>query len=169
MIESHGNTGSSVIRTALPAEAEAVADLHVRARSTYYPNGLPEDGFDWVARWRQAIERPDGHVLCAVRDDRLVGIASFRTPEEGPADVVKLFQFHVDPDHWRAGIGTALHTACVERWRADGRRSAVLDVHVDNARAQAFYAGRGWVPDPENPPAEGDHHLYLRYAVRPGE
>ncbi|MFC8102145.1 GNAT family N-acetyltransferase [Streptomyces sp. NPDC057363] len=161
-------TGSRVIRTVLPAEAETVAALHARARATYYPDGLPDDGFDWVSVWRGAAERPDGQVLCAVERGGLVGIASFRVPDDGPADTVKLFQFHVDPDHWRSGIGTALHTACVEQWRADGRRTAVLDVHTDNRRAQAFYARRGWLPDPQNPPAEGDHHLFLRFDV-PGE
>ena len=158
-------TGSRVIRTALPAEALAVSDLHARARATYYPDGLPQDGTDWPAAWQTAIERPDGHVLCVVEHGHLVGIASFRTPDDVPADTARLFQFHVDPGHWRRGIGTALHAACVEEWQADGRRTAVLDVHVDNRRAQAFYARHGWVPDPENPPAEGDHHLWLRYSV----
>ncbi|MFG3163139.1 GNAT family N-acetyltransferase [Streptomyces sp. NPDC048232] len=161
-------TGSRVIRTVLPAEAETVAALHARARATYYPDGLPDDGLDWPARWRTTVERTDGHVLCAVEQGRIAAIASFRVPEDGAADTVKLFQFHVDPDHWRAGLGTALHAACVEQWQADGRRAAVLDVHVDNRRAQAFYARLGWVPDPENPPAEGDHHLFLRFRV-PGE
>ncbi|WP_208614233.1 GNAT family N-acetyltransferase [Streptomyces yokosukanensis] len=160
--------GAVVIRTAVPAETEVIADLHVRARSTYYPAGLPQAGFDWVEAWRGSIERPDGHVLCAVEQGRIVGIASFRTPDGAPAHTVKLFQFHVDPDRWRSGIGTALHAACVEEWRADGRRTAVLDVHTDNTRAQGFYARQGWVPDPENPPAEGDHHLFLRFSV-PGE
>ncbi len=157
-----------MIRTVLPAEAETVAALHARARATYYPDGLPDDGLDWPARWRTTVERTDGHVLCAVERGRIAAIASFRVPEDGAADTVKLFQFHVDPGHWRAGLGTALHAACVEQWQADGRRSAVLDVHVDNRRAQAFYARLGWVPDPENPPAEGDHHLFLRFRV-PGE
>jgi GNAT superfamily N-acetyltransferase len=165
MIRANRTVDSLVIRTALSAETAAVAALHVRARATYYPDGLPDDGYDWQAAWSAAIERPDGQVLCVVRDARLVGIASFRTPEDAPAETVKLFQFHVDPDHWRSGVGTALHTACVEQWRADSRRTAVLDVHAGNERAQAFYARQGWVPDPENPPAEGDHHLYLRYAV----
>ncbi|AQS72285.1 N-acetyltransferase [Streptomyces pactum] len=154
-----------MIRTVLPAEAETVAALHRRARATYYPDGLPDDGFDWVAVWRRAAERADAHVLCAVERGGLVGIASFRVPDDGPSETVKLFQFHVDPDHWRTGVGTALHSACVDQWRADGRRAAVLDVHVDNLRAQAFYARRGWVPDPEYPPAEGDHHLFLRFRV----
>ncbi|GGJ38351.1 GNAT family N-acetyltransferase [Streptomyces brasiliensis] len=158
-------TGHRVIRTVLPAEAETVAALHARARSTYYPNGLPDDGTDWLAAWRGAIERPDGHVLCVVEQGRIVALASFRTPEGAPVETVKLYQFHVDPDHWRSGVGTALHAACVEEWRADGKRTAVLDVHADNARAQAFYARQGWVPDPGRPAAEGDHHRCLRYTV----
>ncbi|MPY62894.1 GNAT family N-acetyltransferase [Streptomyces spongiae] len=154
-----------MIRTALPAEARVIADLHVRARSTYYPGGLPDPGTDWAARWLDAIERPDGQVLCVVEHGRITGIASFRRAEGSPAGTVKLFQFHVDPDHWRAGIGGALHTACVEQWHADGTRTATLDVHVGNRRAQLFYARQGWVPDPENPPAEDDHHLYLRLSL----
>lgn len=154
-----------VIRTALPAEVENIAALHRRARSTYYPDGLPNDGTDWTAAWRGAVASRDGQVLCAVEEGEIVGIASFRAPEDGPAGTVKLFQFHVDPGHWGAGIGRALHAACVEQWQADGRRTAVLDVHAGNRRAQAFYARLGWVPDPDHPAAEGDHHLYLRFAV----
>ncbi|MFF4584761.1 GNAT family N-acetyltransferase [Streptomyces sp. NPDC001388] len=162
---AHRTPAGRVIRTVVPAEAEAVAALHARARATYYPEGTPQDGTDWLATWRTAIERPDGTVLCVVEQGRIVGLASFRVPEDTGAETVKLFQFHVDPDHWRSGIGAALHTACEEQWRADGRRTAVLDVHVDNRRAQAFYARQGWFPDPENPPAEGDHHLFLRFSV----
>ncbi|QOV39200.1 GNAT family N-acetyltransferase [Streptomyces ferrugineus] len=158
-------TARRVIRTVLPAEVERVVALHARARATYCSDGLPQDGTDWSAAWRGAIARPDGRVLCAVEEGRIVGLASFRTPEGAPAETVQLFQFHVDPGHWRSGVGTALHTACVEEWRADGRRTAVLDVHVDNRRAQAFYARQGWIPDPENPPAEGDHHVFLRLSV----
>ncbi|MFJ7153004.1 GNAT family N-acetyltransferase [Streptomyces sp. NPDC100445] len=158
-------TGGRVIRTALTAEAGTIAALHHRARSTYYPDGLPDDGTDWTAAWRGAVERPDGQVLCVVDRGVITAVASFRPPPDGPADTVKLFQFHVDPGHWRSGIGTALHAACVERWRADGRRLAVLDVHVDNHRAQAFYARRGWLPDPARPPAPDDHHRYLCLSV----
>ncbi|MFI1167849.1 GNAT family N-acetyltransferase [Streptomyces sp. NPDC020801] len=157
--------GSLVIRTAVSAEAETIAALHARARATYYPEGIPDDGTDWVAAWRGAVERPGGQVLCAVEQGRVVGIASFRTPPDGTADTVTLFQFHIDPGHWRLGIGTALHAACVEQWQAEGRRAAVLDVHSGNRRAQAFYARLGWTQDPGQPPAEGDHHLRLCYPV----
>ncbi|MFI7411452.1 GNAT family N-acetyltransferase [Streptomyces sp. NPDC049627] len=150
-----------VIRTAVSAEVESIAALHARARATYYPDGVPDDGTDWLAAWRTAVQRPDGHVLCVVEQGRIIALASFRTPEGAPAETVKLFQFHVDPDHWRAGVGTALHTACAEEWRADGKRTAVLDVHVDNRRAQAFYRRQGWVAEPE----DGSHHLAMRLDV----
>ncbi|MET9735780.1 GNAT family N-acetyltransferase [Streptomyces sp. NPDC006458] len=155
-------TGSRVIRTVVRAEAETVVALHARARAAYYPDGVPDDGTDWAAAWRGAIERTDGQVLCVVEDGRIVGLASFRTVRGVPADTVDLLQFHVDPGRWRSGIGSDLHTACREQWRADGRRTAVLRVHTDNLRAQAFYARHCWVPDPDRPRAEGDHHLDLR-------
>ncbi|MFI2433711.1 GNAT family N-acetyltransferase [Streptomyces sp. NPDC018693] len=111
-----------MIRNALPADAETLAELHRRAWSTYYP----------------------------------------RPPEGGPDGTVKLYQFHVDPDHWRSGVGTALHAACVERWRAEGRRVAVLDMHVDNRRAQACYGRMGWVGDPAH---GGGHHIGMRFGL----
>ncbi|MFJ7180741.1 GNAT family N-acetyltransferase [Streptomyces massasporeus] len=154
-----------VIRTVLPAEVADVVALHARARATYYPGGVPQDGTDWTEAWRSALARPDGRVLCLVEAGRIVALASFRTPRDAPADTVKLFQFHVDPDRWRAGVGTALHAACVEEWRADGRRTALLEVHVGNRRAQEFYRRQGWVPEPAGP---GGHHLRMRYAL-PGE
>jgi ribosomal protein S18 acetylase RimI-like enzyme len=165
MIRARRTVHSLVIRTALPVEAASVAELHRQARSTYYPDGPPDDGTDWPARWREAVARPDGQVLCAVRDARMVGIASFRRPADAPARTVKLFQFHVDPGHWRTGVGSALHAACVEHWTADGERFAVLDVHVDNERARSFYTAHGWLPDPAHPRAADDHHLHLRRTV----
>ncbi|WP_328882494.1 GNAT family N-acetyltransferase [Streptomyces sp. NBC_00299] len=158
-------TAARVIRTVVPAEAETVAALHARVRAAYHPDGIPEEGTESSAAWSAAIERPEGHVLCVVEQGRIVAVASFRTPEGTPADTVKLFQFHVDPDRRGHGVGTALHAACVEEWQADRKRAAVLDVHVDNRSAQTFYAGRGWLPDPDDPPAEGDRRLNLRFCV----
>ena len=41
MISTPHTAGPLVIRSALPSEAATITDLHVRARSTYYPDGLP--------------------------------------------------------------------------------------------------------------------------------
>ncbi|MFK0169861.1 GNAT family N-acetyltransferase [Streptomyces sp. NPDC090306] len=157
------------VRPAAPADLPALVALHARARATYYPDGVPDDGTDWTAAWRGALERPDGRVLVGVRAGTTVALASFRPPgDDAAAGTVKLFQFHVDPGHWRAGIGSALHAACVSRWREAGLRTAVLDVHTGNARARAFYAAHGWTADPARPAWADDHHLHLRFDVPGG-
>ncbi|MFC9461415.1 GNAT family N-acetyltransferase [Streptomyces sp. NPDC056637] len=158
-----------MIRTAVPADAPAIAAVHLRARATYYPDGLPDDGTDWEQVWVEAITRPRSHVLVSVREGALAGLASFRTPDGEPKEVVKLFQFHVSPDLWRRGVGAELHAACVEEWHADGVEQAYLDVHGDNTRAQAFYARQGWTD--EGYGDDGGSHLRMRLhlTARPGE
>ncbi|MHB9754532.1 GNAT family N-acetyltransferase [Streptomyces sp. BYX5S] len=155
-----------MIRTAVPADAPTLAALHRRARATYYPDGVPgdDDPREWVERWEQAIGRVRGHVLVCVRDGTVVGLASFRRPEDAPADTVVLYQFQVDPDHWRRGIGAELHAACLEQWRVDGVTEAHLIVHGDNTRAQTFYARHGWVD--EGPGHAGGSHHRMRLTPR---
>ncbi|MBN0044088.1 GNAT family N-acetyltransferase [Streptomyces actuosus] len=159
--------GPRLIRTVLTAEVPDIAALHARARATYDPDGLPDGGGDWPTAWREAVERPDGQVLCAVEQGRLAAVASFRTPRGGDPGTVALHQFHVDPHRWRTGIGTALHAACVETWRADRRHTAVLDVLTDNRRARAFCARHGWVPDEGHPSTADDRRLRLRLPLAP--
>jgi GNAT superfamily N-acetyltransferase len=145
---SERDGASRTIRQAVPAEAGTVAALHARARSTYCPEGVPDDGTDWAAAWRGVVERHDGQVLCVVEQGRIVAVASFRTPPDGAADTVKLFQFHVDPEHWRSGIGTALHglRRTVARRRQTDRRPG---------RARPQRAGAGVLRTPGLGPGSG--------------
>lgn len=68
-----------------------------------------------------------------------------------------LYHFHVDPDRWRAGIGTALHAACVEAWRNAPVTVARLEVFEPNQRARAFYARQGRREDGR----AGDHIMMV--------
>ncbi|MFC8761958.1 GNAT family N-acetyltransferase [Streptomyces sp. NPDC057193] len=155
-----------MIRFATPADLDAVVALHTEARATYYRGHLPDADFlgpEEVARcragWAAAVGR--GAVLCAERDGEVAGVAAY-----GERDgLMHLTQLHVLPARWRAGVGTALHTACTDAWRAGGVTEARLEVFEKNARARAFYATHGWSPDPENP-RDGDH-LVLRLTLAP--
>ncbi|MGO4631314.1 N-acetyltransferase family protein [Streptomyces sp. 2RAF24] len=162
-------TGSPLrIQYALPADLDAIAALHAEARASYYRGHLPDADFEGPeelarsrAGWAAAIDA--GRVLRA-RDaaGELLGVAAY-----GERDgVTHLTQLHVAPARWRGGVGTALHTACVDAWRAAGVRTARLEVFDRNTRAQAFYAARGWLPDPDTPHA-GDH-LVLRLTLASG-
>lgn len=114
----------TMIRTATPADLDAIAALHAEARATYYHGYIPDDAFDSPAEhartragWAAAIEC--GAVLCAEKDGTVAGVAAFREVDH----VMNLTGLHVDPERWRGGIGRALHTACVEAWQRAGVRT----------------------------------------------
>ncbi|MGW5273355.1 N-acetyltransferase family protein [Streptomyces sp. NPDC004044] len=155
-----------MIRTATPADLDGIVRLHTEARATYYRGHLPEEEYAGAAEvgrsrdgWSRAIDRPDATVLCAERDGTLAGTAAYAVRD----GVMHLTQLHVFPSHWRTGIGTELHTACVDAWRQAGVDSARLEVFVHNTRARSFYADRGWNPDPDHP--RSGTHLVLRLMV----
>lgn len=153
-----------MIRNAVPADLDAIAALHAEARASYYRGHIADELFDSPAEharvrggWEAAIGR--GTVLCAERDGTVAGVAASREID----GVMHLTQLHVDPGHWRAGIGTELHAACVASWQRAGVTTARLKVFEHNTRVQHFYSRQGWLPDPDEP--RSGNHLVLRLAL----
>ncbi|MFF6956226.1 MULTISPECIES: GNAT family N-acetyltransferase [unclassified Streptomyces] len=144
------------VRPATPEDLSAISDIHARARASYYAGHLPAEEYSGPAELERqrvgtarAISSDDRTVLCAVRDDRVVGFAVLAARH----DEDTLFHFHIDPSVWRTGTGTALHRACVAVWQAAGLTTARLEVFAPNARARAFYTHQGWQEDGRT----GDH------------
>ncbi|WP_374773401.1 GNAT family N-acetyltransferase [Streptomyces sp. NBC_01310] len=162
-----------MIRTAHPADLDAIAALHARARATYYTGHIPEQAYAGGAElhrrtregWSRAVARDaaEGGVLCAEQEGEITGVAAFRT-QDGETT---LTQLHVDPVHWRRGTGTALHAACLDAWRRAGIRRVRLEVYEHNLRAQAFYANHGWRPDPATPRSGTHRTLWLQVVPTP--
>jgi ribosomal protein S18 acetylase RimI-like enzyme len=72
----------------------------------------------------------------------------------------------VRPDHWRKGIGTALHEACMAAWRKGGITVGVVEVWSHNGRAQAFYESHGWRADGHTRPGPaGTEYVRLRRTI----
>lgn len=150
------STPSVAVRPATPEDLDAISDVHARARASYYAGHLPPEEYGGAAELERqrtgtakAIEADDRTVLCAIRDERVVGFAVLAARH----DEDKLFHFHIDPSVWRTGTGTALHRACVAVWQAAALTAARLEVFAPNARARAFYVRQGWTEDGR----EGDH------------
>ncbi|HEY5837193.1 GNAT family N-acetyltransferase [Streptomyces sp.] len=152
-----------MIRPALPEDLDAICEVHARARATYYAGHLPAEAYSGPAELErqragteQAIRSGEYTVLCAVRDERVVGFAVLGARFEGD----KLFHFHIDPAVWRTGTGTALHRACVAVWQDAKLTTARLYVFAPNARARAFYARQGWEED-----GREEDHVTMRLRV----
>jgi ribosomal protein S18 acetylase RimI-like enzyme len=153
------------IRTATIEDLDAICGVHARARATYYAGHIPDEEYSGpqeLERQRtgtaEAIVSGERTVLCATRQDHVVGFAVLGARFDGD----KLFQFHIDPEVWRTGTGTALHEACVRTWQSAKLATVLLDVYAPNARARAFYASRGWLEE-----GREEDHVTMRLAVPP--
>lgn len=78
--------------------------------------------------------------LVAVSGETVVGYAVLRTT----ADVADLLRIGVTPASQRAGIGSALVSAVVQRSRAAGCGRLLLEVASDNVAAMSLYRLRGF-------------------------
>lgn len=141
------------IRLAEPADALAVAEVHIRSRNSYYEGQVDLEALDRRAAQLRMFytddpARFDRRLWCAELDGDVVGMALTGPPLDYLLPWVgQLYQIHVHPDHVRKGIGTRLHDACVTAWREAGITVGVLEVWSNNQRAQAFYESHGWRPD----------------------
>jgi chorismate mutase/GNAT superfamily N-acetyltransferase len=124
------------LRRAEPADAAAIADIHLRARAAapMPPTVHPRDE---VERW-VASRVAGSEVWVPVQGDEVVAYADLDAGTTGPG---WLHSLYVLPEHARQGIGTALLDLAKVR-RPDGFS---LWVFESNTPARAFYARHGLV------------------------
>ncbi len=129
------------LRLAVPADALAVARVHVRAWQAGYRGLLPDAYLDGLRSEHRAarytFDRSDGpRTTVAITNGAIVGFATINGSE--------LCALHVDPDAWSGGVGRTL----IARARTDLAAAGVAEAHLwllaGNARAQRFYERDAW-------------------------
>ncbi len=153
-------TSIRVIRRAVPAEAQMLADLQNRS-STHW--GYPPGFFDWAPG---ASVIPDDYVrdnpVYALEEDgRVVGFYGF-TREGGDLLLDKLF---VDIDRIGTGCGKLLWLHAVGTARDLGNDDLVIG---SDPNAAAFYGAMGavWYAEKPTPSPEWTVQMF-RYAIPP--
>jgi ribosomal protein S18 acetylase RimI-like enzyme len=136
-----------VIRPAEPADALAVARVHVRAWQGAY-RGLMADAYldglrpeDRATRYTFAAPPPAPQTVVALDGDAVVGFATITTDARDPGELLAI---NVDPDAWRHRVGSALIAEARAGLVAQGCRTATLWLLVGNERAARFYERDGW-------------------------
>lgn len=165
---------SITVRPATPDDVDAIVDVHLQGRTAYYAAGgyAAESLSDPTARrerlagWAGAIGSPRRSVWCATRQRRVVGILAMGRPDSPALDdgsVGQLYQIHVLPECWGAGIGSRLHDTFTANLRDASLSTGLLEVWQRNTRAQGFYLKHGWRPDGERRPGpDGADYLIFR-------
>lgn len=143
------------IRDARPADAMAVARLHVRSWQAAYRGLLPQDFLDALspreraARYTFGSADPGGpRTILAFVEEELAGFATVsRSRDEDAPQAAELCALYVDPDHWRDGVGRRLLAESRRLMRDQGYGEAILWVLVGNETAERFYEADGWRRD----------------------
>lgn len=140
------------IREATPADAEAVARLHVESWQSAYRGVLSDEYLEkhahrerkaaWQERFSKDFQKPI-FVRVAELAGELVGFVCV-FPEEDPVYGSYLDNLHVVPRLTGRGLGRKLLSAAAERLAADGSRVGLyLWVIEQNEKARRFYEKAG--------------------------
>jgi ribosomal protein S18 acetylase RimI-like enzyme len=143
------------LRTAQPADAAAVAAVHVRSWQVAYRGLLPDEYLDALRpedraqRYTFAEHGPqEPETIVAVERGTVRGFATIGSSRDddrpGAGQVLALY---VDPAWWSRGIGRALIQEARARLGLQGFGEASLWVLAGNERADRFYRLDGWAPD----------------------
>jgi GNAT superfamily N-acetyltransferase len=137
------------IRGAAPADAAALAQLHVRTWREAYVHLLSARFLadlradDRLPMWRSLLDDDPGSVHVADAGGELIGFAATRAGAVGPRPL-ELWGIYLLAEWHGSGVGQRLLDAAV------GGRPSFLWVAADNARAHAFCRRNGFVTDGEN-------------------
>ncbi|HEY2551841.1 MAG TPA: GNAT family N-acetyltransferase [Streptosporangiaceae bacterium] len=148
-----------IIRDALPGELRDVGKLRVAA---YVAGGFLSPDSEYAPQLASLGADGKGQILVAVRQDgQLAGTAMLQpwphTELATGPDEAEIRALAVDPGGQRAGTGSALLQAIIDRARGAGVRHLVLYTQSDMAAAQRMYqragftrlADRDWAVMPE--------------------
>ncbi|MFF0412028.1 ribosomal protein S18-alanine N-acetyltransferase [Kitasatospora sp. NPDC004745] len=107
---------------------------------------FPEDAWSHGMYWSELAETHPGgtrhYTVATAADGRIVGYAGLMAVA-GEGDVQTIA---VDGRHQGAGLGTALLTDLIREAARRGCAELLLEVRVDNPRAQRLYERHGFEP-----------------------
>jgi ribosomal protein S18 acetylase RimI-like enzyme len=160
MSQSRGASAPSssavLILPAGPADAEALAHVHVRSwRETY--RGLLPDAYlarmseaDFTRRFRRALTLPGPNdaTLIAAAPDGLLAYAQAGPSRARVADEAEIATLYVLRRAQGLGLGKRLMAGSARALMAQGAKSLALSVLRDNLRARGFYEHLGGVAEP---------------------
>ena len=147
-----------VVRPAVPADAPAMAALHVRAWRAAYAGVMPDEFLAGLAieereaMWRRSLTVPElapaeRVILAAEAGGAVLGFtAAGHARGDDELGLGELYAINVDPSAWGGEAGGALLVAA-SAWLDARFAASILWVVDANARARRFYENAGWAAD----------------------
>jgi GNAT superfamily N-acetyltransferase len=145
----------ATIRSAEPADARAIAEVHVASWRWAYAGDLPQEVLDALSvddrerMWNRAILDAAVTVIVAEEGGRVVGFVSTgpTRDDDAPGGTGELFAIYLDEAVAGTGVGAALLERAERDLREAGFNRATLWVLASNDRARRFYERHDWAWD----------------------
>jgi GNAT superfamily N-acetyltransferase len=140
------------VRPAQPADAAAIARVHIQSWMTTYPGIVPQPCIDALSeeesrqRWLARLEAADIPIFVAASQNGVFGFLAggpIRTPIERYDG--ELYALYLLKDHQRHGAGRALVQQLAQTLQARGCQSMLVWVLEANPAAN-FYQHLGAIP-----------------------
>jgi N-acetylglutamate synthase-like GNAT family acetyltransferase len=151
-------------RTAEPADAKAIADLHADSWQRHYRGAftdtfLDEEAHPYLTKtWTERLQAPSPTTILAEQGGELIGLAH-TILDASPTWGALLDNLHVRFGLKRQGLGTRLMARTAEAIPNTGLHLYVL---AQNTSAQAFYTARGGtIIETTDVPAPGGNPAWL--------
>ncbi len=174
-----GDRAAVTFRAAVPADADAIAQVHVASWQIAYRGIVPDDhldGLDWRERStvrRGQLERAADEgvrIHVAVKEGALVGFVAAgpeRDADRSAPPRAEIYALYLEPAAWDQGIGRDLLSRAIADVPAD--TAVVLWVLEGNARGRAFYERQGFRADGARASITlgGKDFPELRYRLQP--
>lgn len=167
------------MQRATPADAAAIAGVHVRAWQVAYRGLVPDEALDSLSlaqresTWRALLERnaQGEFTLVAERDSDVVAFCSVIAPsrdDDADSRTCEVAAIYVEPRRWRDGVGSMLLEAALKEVDAAAWDHVMLWVFAANDAALAFYRRFGFAPDGAETSHErsGQKEVRLRAALK---
>lgn len=139
-----------IVRRAIPDDADAIADISVRAWREAYRHILPADrllALDTgarAARWRERVSATPPEDVWVVETDCVIGFAAGCPKWDEPfLDEWFITAVYVDPDRQGKGAGRLLLREAIGYGLNQNQPDVKLSVFTENQRARTFYARCG--------------------------
>ena len=140
------------IREATPADARAIATIHVQSWRAAYHGIVPAEYLQSLsidrreAVWRELLSNKASETFVAEYQGGVQGWINIGKSRDADAhsQTGEVWALYVDPACWGQGIGTTLWAEAMKRFALSGFAEATLWVLRDNQRAIRFYQATGF-------------------------
>jgi GNAT superfamily N-acetyltransferase len=147
------------IRRAQPADAPALARIHVEGWQAAYRGLVPDDYLDELsyehreARFQESLAASTEETYLLEAQGQILGLVTVGTGHDSELDGARIGQIrrlYVAPEHWRKGVGTSLLLWAEHLLRSRGFERATLWVLAGSDQVRRFYKARGYRPAVES-------------------